>query len=83
MQVLIKDGKAIKKILTRMNKSLGWLAEQISIDPSYLTRILSRERNVSPGIRDRLMDVLGVSVWDDLFEEVDKDIDEKVQPMPI
>jgi hypothetical protein len=70
MQALIKREVVDRKLL-RMNKNLKWLAYKLDTSQSYLSKMLSGERGTSDEFRGRLMDTLGVEVWDDLFEEVE------------
>ena len=53
--------------LNRRNMSQGELARRASITPGYLSQLLSGHRCASPEVRERLMAVLGVRRFDDIF----------------
>ena len=54
--------------LDLLNRSQGWLAREVGVSPSYLSRLLREGRAPSGRIRRRLQRVLGFDGFDDLFE---------------
>ena len=54
--------------LDLLNRSQGWLAREVGISPSYLSRLLRDGRAPSGRIRRRLQRVLGFDSFGDLFE---------------
>jgi transcriptional regulator with XRE-family HTH domain len=82
MQAKIRDRKVVDETLAKMNKPLKWLADEIGTDPSYLSKLLSGDRNPSPSQREKLMTTLGIDDWDNLFVLIG-DIGEESQPMAL
>ena len=54
--------------LELMNRSQSWLAREVGVSPSYLSRLLREGRAPSGRIRRRMQRVLGFEDFDDLFE---------------
>ncbi len=54
--------------LELMNRSQGWLAREVGVSPSYLSRLLREGRAPSGRIRRRMQRVLGFEGFDDLFD---------------
>ena len=54
--------------LDHLNRSQGWLAREVGVSPSYLSRLLREGRAPSGRIRRRMQRVLGFEGFDDLFE---------------
>lgn len=54
--------------LELMNRSQSWLAREVGVSPSYLSRLLREGRAPSGRIRRRMQRVLGFDSFDDLFE---------------
>ncbi len=54
--------------LELMNRSQSWLAREVGVSPSYLSRLLREGRAPSGRIRHRMQRVLGFKGFDDLFE---------------
>ena len=65
-RVLLK-AEAVWELLNRLNMSQGELARRARISPGYLSQLLSGQRCASPEVRERLMAVLGVRRFDDIF----------------
>ena len=53
--------------LNRRNMSQNDLARLLDISSSYLSRLINGRRGPSPSVRRRLMEVLRVSEFDELF----------------
>ena len=66
------------ELLNRLNMSQNELARRAGIRSGYMSQLMSGQRFASPGVRQRLMDVLGVNEFDDLFilEKVLERVDE-------
>ena len=54
--------------LELLNRSQAWLAREVGVSPSYLSRLLREGRAPSGRIRRRMQRVLGFDGFDDLFE---------------
>ena len=65
-RVLLK-ADAVWELLNRLNMTQGELARRARISPGYLSQLLSGQRCASPEVRERLMAVLGVRRFDDIF----------------
>ena len=65
--------EAVWELLNRLNLSQNQLARRVGIRSGYMSQLMSGQRFASPGVRQRLMDALGVSDFDVLFvmERVD------------
>lgn len=57
----------VRRVLTRRNLSQNHLAHKLEISKGYLSQLLSGERHPSPVVRERMMDVLRVDDFDELF----------------
>ena len=57
-----------RKILTRENKSQNWFARKLGISSGYMSQIMTRSRNPSPKLRERIMKILPGYKWDELFK---------------
>ena len=55
------------EILDRRNMTQNELARLLDTSSSYLSQLMSGHRCPSPAFRRKLMDVLGVTEFDDLF----------------
>lgn len=55
------------ELLNRLNMTQSELACQVGISSGYLSQLMSGTRCPSPELRRRLMEVLGVPRFDDLF----------------
>ena len=55
------------ELLNRLNMTQNELAGLAGISSGYLSQLMSGTRCPSPELRRRLMDVLGVTHFDDLF----------------
>ena len=55
------------EILDRRNMTQNELARLLDTSSSYLSQLMSGHRCPSPTFRKKLMDVLGVTDFDDLF----------------
>ncbi len=66
--------EAVWELLNRLNMSQNELARRAGIRSGYMSQLMSGERFASPGVRQRLMDALGVTDFDVLFvlERVDE-----------
>ena len=53
--------------LESFNRSQGWLAREVGVSPSYMSRLLRQGRAPSGRVRRRLQRVLGFGSFDDLF----------------
>ena len=69
--------EVVWELLNRLNMSQNELARRVGIRSSYMSQLMSGQRFASPGVRQRLMDVLGVNEFDDLFI-LEKNDEEKV-----
>ena len=73
---MLRAGRAIVLLKRRvlwdrlelMNRSQSWLAREVGVSPSYLSRLLREGRAPSGRIRRRMQRVLGFEGFDDLFE---------------
>ena len=54
--------------LQLLNRSQSWLAREVGVSPSYLSRLLREGRAPSGRIRRRMQRVLGIDDFDDLFQ---------------
>jgi hypothetical protein len=59
--------ETITLCLARKNKNQKWLAEKLGIDEYYLSQIMTKKRNASPFVRERIMIVIKGVEWDELF----------------
>jgi transcriptional regulator with XRE-family HTH domain len=66
LQPVVKR-EVVDKNLLKMNKTLGWLADELELNQSYLSKILNGERNPSPAVREKLMNIFSIKNWDHLF----------------
>ena len=66
------DPRKVWAILDRLNMSQNELARLLGTSSSYLSQLMSGHRRPSATFRKKLMDILGVTDFDDLFilEEV-------------
>jgi len=53
-------GGRVRVIIRRKGFRMGWVADQLGIAPSYLSRLLSGDRRMTVEWAQRLADVLGV-----------------------
>lgn len=59
--------EAVWELLNRLNMSQNELARRAGIRSGYMSQVMSGQRFASPGVRQRLMNVLGVTEFDVLF----------------
>ena len=64
--VLIRR-RALWDRLGELNRSQSWLAREVGISPSYLSRLLRAGTAPSGRVRQRLQQVLGFGSFHDLF----------------
>ena len=66
--------EVVWELLNRLNLSQNQLAQRVGIASGYMSQLMSGERFASPGVRQRLMDALGVTDFNVLFvlERVDE-----------
>lgn len=55
-------GGRVRTIIRRKGFRMGWVADQLGIAPSYLSRLLSGDRCMTQEWAERLAEVLGVPV---------------------
>jgi transcriptional regulator with XRE-family HTH domain len=67
MTVKIKK-EAMSNILTRQNKSQVQLAEDLNINHTHLNNLIAGRHSPSPDLRAKIMDKLGITDWDSIFE---------------
>ena len=67
--------EVVWELLNRLNLSQNQLAQRVGIASGYMSQLMSGEGFASPGVRRRLMDVLGVTEFDYLFilEKINKE----------
>lgn len=53
--------------LALLHRSQNWLADELGISRSHLSRLVNRERATSGGIRRRMLRVLDVEDFHELF----------------
>ena len=58
--------------LNRRNMSQNDLAKMLDISSSHLSRLINGRRGPSPSVRRRLMEVLRISEFDEIFVVVDR-----------
>ena len=61
------DPQKVWEILNRLNMTQNELARLLDTSSSYLSQLMSGHRRPSAAFRKKLMDVLGVTDFDDLF----------------
>jgi len=66
MKVYLRKDQ-IQEILIRKNKSQNWLAHKLEISSGYISQLLDGSRSPSPGLREKLMNLLPEHDFDDLF----------------
>ena len=59
--------RAVWELLNRLNMTQNELARLAGISSGYLSQMMSGQRCPSPKTRQRLMDALGVTRFEDLF----------------
>lgn len=59
--------------MTRLNMTQNDMARRVGISSAYLSRLINGKRNPSPGMRDRLQQVLDCPEFEDLFIVVSAD----------
>ena len=69
--------QALWERLALLNRSQNWLAEQIGISSSYLSKLVTRGRAPSGRIRSRMLKALDVENFNDLFRLEEEDHDGK------
>ena len=61
------DPQKVWALLNRLNMTQNELARLLDTSSSYLSQLMSGKRRPSAAFRKRMMDVLGVTGFDDLF----------------
>ena len=61
------DPQKVWVLLNRLNMTQNELARLLDTSSSYLSQLMSGKRRPSAAFRKRMMDVLGVTDFDDLF----------------
>ena len=61
------DQRKAWALLNKLNMSQNELARRISRNSGYVSQLMNGERCPSPETRKRLMEVLGVTRFEDLF----------------
>ena len=61
------DQRKVWELLSRLNMSQNDLARLAGIKSGYMSQLMNGERFASPKTRQRLMEVLGVTCFEDLF----------------
>ena len=61
------DPQKVWALLNRLNMTQNELARLLDTSSSYLSQLMSGKRRPSAAFRKRMMDVLGVTDFDDLF----------------
>ena len=64
--VLIRR-RALWDRLGELNRSQSWLAREVGISPSYLSRLLRKGTAPSGRVRQRMQQALGFGSFHDLF----------------
>ncbi len=69
------DAAALWERLELLNRSQAWLARRIGVTPAYVSMLVNGGRAPSRRIRNRMLKVLGVSDFNQLFrmEDIDDD----------
>ena len=65
-KVMVK-AEAVWDRLNRLNMTQNDLARKLDISSGHLSRLINGRRCPSPSMRQRLMDVLGCTEFDELF----------------
>jgi transcriptional regulator with XRE-family HTH domain len=66
MIVALRKNK-IKQKLALRNKSQNWFAKRLGICSGYMSQLMCGQRNPSPGLRERIMNLFPECNHDDLF----------------
>ena len=61
------DPQKVWALLNRLNMTQNELARLLDTSSSYLSQLMSGKRRPSAAFRKRMMDVLGLTDFDDLF----------------
>ena len=69
------DTAALWERLALLGRSQNWLAGQMGVTPSYVSKLVNGRRSPSGRIRTRMLRVLGVNDFHQLFrlEDIDDD----------
>ncbi len=67
------DAAALWTRLAMLNRSQNWLAREIGVSPSYVSMLVNGERSPSGSIRRRMLKVLGVDHFNNLFTMEERD----------
>lgn len=62
--------KPLRAFVDRRGLRYQWVAQQLEISPSHLTRVLDGAREISPGLALRFIDLFGDDVREALPEYV-------------
>ena len=68
---IVSDGEGVattklRQVMEQQGRRHVWLAEQIGVSPSHVTRVMNGERVPGPDFRERAAELLGVTA-DELF----------------
>jgi ribosome-binding protein aMBF1 (putative translation factor) len=58
---------SVREILIRKNMSQNWLAHKLFISSGYMSQLMDRSRCPSAKVREKLMAILQISEFDELF----------------
>lgn len=61
------NANAIRHILAKRNQTLKWLTYRLDITNGYLSQIMCGRKSPSPKLRQRMMRVLEVKNFNELF----------------
>ena len=67
------DTAALWERLALLNRSQNWLAREIGVSPGYVSMLVNEGRAPSGRIRQRMLKVLGVDDFHQLFKLEDMD----------
>ena len=65
--VVLLRSQVLRERLASQHRSQSWLAAEVGISRSYLSRLLSAGRAPSGRVRRRLQEVLGIGEFEVLF----------------
>ena len=65
--VIRVKAQALWERLALLHRSQNWLADELGISRSHLSRLVNRERATSGRVRTRMQRVLGVEDFHELF----------------
>lgn len=59
--------ETVRRILARRNLPQKWLTSRLQTSSGYMSQLMNGARNPSPTMRNKIMNVLGVQDFDELF----------------